>query len=170
MPPGTDKYATYEKYYPFKREDGYKSDYYTIDRNIYDEAVHLNKLYKSDNILGWSALLWLIPLILFGALNLWLLFLFAFIGVISHIIAVSIFETNLNTKYFDLWQKFTNTEEFIYQKEQEELYAKLEHQNKVYNETKELVEMYSILDNKKLSKETKIKKLMKYIDKEKNKL
>ena len=168
MPPGADKYALDEKYYPYKNEYSYKSDYYTIDKNIYDEIVHLNKLYKSENILGWSALLWIIPLILFGALNLWLLFLFSFIGVISHIIAVGIFETNLNTKYFDLWQKFTNTEEFRYQKEQEELYAELEHQNKIYNETKELVEMYNILNNKKMSKETKIKRLIKCIDKNKN--
>jgi len=166
MPPGTDKYANYEKYYPYKKEDGYKSDYYTIDKSIYEESVHLNKLYKVDLIIAYLTVLWIIPLITFGAFNLWLWFLFSFIGVISHIIAVGIFETNLNNKYFDLWQKFTNTEEFKYQKEQEELYNKINHEQKVYNETKELVEMYNILDNKKMSKETKIKRLMKYIDKE----
>lgn len=168
MPPGTDKYATYEKYYPYKKESGYKSDYYTIDKSIYDESVHLNKLYKLDYAFAYATPLHIILLILFGALNIWLGFLFAFIGLMVHVIMIGIFETNLNTKYFDLWQKFINTEEFAYQKEQEELYAELEHQNKIYNETKELVEMYSILDNKKMSKETKIKRLIKYVDKYKN--
>lgn len=166
MPLGTDKYATYEKYYPYKKEDGYKSDYYTIDKNIYDESIHINKLYKLCHIMAYSVILWIIALIVFMALNIWLLGIICFAGIIFYVIGICIFETNLNDKYFDLWQKFTNTEEFAYQKEQEELYAKLEHQNKVYNETKELVEMYNILDNKKMSKETKIKRLIKYIDKE----
>ena len=166
MLPGTDKYATYEKYYPYKKENGYKSDYYTIDKSIYEESMHLNKLYKLDSAIAYATPLYIILLILFGALNMWLGVLFAFIGLIIHIVVVCIFESSLNTKYVKLWGKFTNTEEFAYQKGQEELYAKLEHQNKVYNETRELVEMYNILDNKKMSKETKIKRLMKYIDKE----
>lgn len=166
MPIDIDKYATYEKYYPYKKEYGYKSYYYTIDKNLYDKIIHLNKLYKLDYASAYATPLYLVLLILFGALNIWLGFVLAFAGLIMHIIAICMFETNLNSKYLDLWKQFASTEEFAYQKEQEELYAELEHQNKVYNETKELVEMYNILDNKKMSKETKIKKLMKYIDKE----
>lgn len=169
MPIDIDKYATYEKYYPYKKEDGYKSDYYTIDKSIYEESVHLNKLYKIDLIIAYLTVLWIVPLIAFGALNLWLWFLFSFIGVIIQVVVIGVFETNLNDKYFNLWKKFINTEEFIYQKEQEELHNKLKHEQKVYEETKNIVETYNILDNKKLSRENKIKRLMNYIEKFKEK-
>lgn len=166
MPPGTDKYVIYEKYYPYKNESIIESDYYTIDKNLYEEIIRLNKLYKLDTILACLLILWIIPLILFGAFNLWLCFTLSFAGCLLCAIAVGMFETNLNSKYFDLRQKFISTEEFAYQKEQEEIYNKIYHEQKVYDETRELVEMYNILDNKKMSKETKIKRLMKYIDKE----
>lgn len=95
MPPGTDKYATYEKYYPYKKEDEHKSDYYTIDKSIYEESMHLNKLYKLDSAIAYATPLYIILLILFGALNIWLGFLFAFIGLIIHVVVICTIESSV---------------------------------------------------------------------------
>lgn len=179
MPPGIscDQYSDKEKYYIFKNREGFKSysHYFTINKELYERYLQIKKSEKLLKLIYWiTSLSWFtlfISLILFGSVseNLWPIGLVSFIIAILFLVFGMRFEFKVADKWERLFNDFVSTPEYKVQKAQEELLASIKHQNELYEETKDIVETYNILDNKKLSKENKIRRLMNYIEKFKEK-
>ncbi len=154
-----------EKYYPFRYTDGYNfvANYYTYDVEIYDRALKLRKWDTFSDFLNVSCVLLILVAIVFAVLGN-ILFTCGFIGLfVINLIIVCIVDAIIGNWWYDLYTKFENNKEVQEQFNAEQELLEKEELEKITTIAKNVVEIYNIVDNKKLKKSTKIQKVSKYI-------
>ena len=150
-----------ERYCPYTEEE--KQIYYTTDKELIKQ---IKRYRKYNRITAVSLVIFLISLIA-GILSTTFSFYvaFGFIGVflVSFIISLTFskIKNNIYNEYIKIYEA---SEEY---KEQSEAIVNeaIELRNKqIYNKAKDIVDMYYILNNRKLRKEGKLQKLIEYLN------
>lgn len=149
--------------------ESYNDDkYYSIDTNFINEFNKYNKICACAAYFGAtcfiSFILTLILVALFEKCRLGIIISSAIGGSIFVICIIVVIICFSKTNY-SIYSKFESSKEYL---DQQKYYAKLhklEHEKHLKELSTDLVESYEILDSKDISKEEKIKLLMKYIDK-----
>ena len=153
-----------EKYYPFKdTSKGYLGDYYTYDETIYLKAIKLKKRDTLGVLFAVIGVLCILSMIVFSVLNNILM-----VGISSGLMVIGlvfsvIIEIQTATQWDRLIDTFENIPEVQEQYELEKQKLDQEELEKTTTIAKNVVEIYNIVDNKKLKKSTKIQKISKYI-------
>ena len=153
------------KYYPFKDVKSFEfaSRYYTYDIMLYLTSLRLRRYSKLSNILQILSLLFLLGAIVFAAFrNLPFTISFLVISIVILFI-ICIFDFYIDNAWYTLYEQFKDTNEVQEQLELEQYLAESTIKDQSLLLAQDIVELYNILDNKKLSKKTKIEKITKYI-------
>lgn len=153
------------KYYPFKDVKSFEfaSRYYTYDIMIYLTSVRLRRYSKLNTILSLLSVLSLLGTIVFATLrNLPFTISFLVISIVILFI-ICIFDFYIDNAWYTLYEQFKDTNEVQEQLELEQYLAESTIKDQSLLLAQDIVELYNILDNKKLSKKTKIEKITKYI-------